>query len=158
MEVKFSIVVDDEVVTLLQEIANSLRGPEHIQEVWASVQRGLEFGYDRRTVSVRPKRRSDDIPSFAEGTPVALSQTLHTIYLVRKLGYERREATHHVAFLWGVTYQTVISKYTTQLDGLSSSEVDRLLQEPTLDRLRSLLERKFVHHRDVIEEFFQALK
>jgi len=96
------------------------------------------------------------VPSFMNNVPKALSQILEVIFEVRKYGRSRTDATNKIAQKRGTAPQTIIDKYCRQL-GKKAYEIDRLLQEPDLNQFRLILERKFIHHKDVIDSFFRSL-
>jgi endonuclease III-like uncharacterized protein len=96
-----------------------------------------------------------EIPKFSSSAPAALQQILEMIFLVRKLGYTRTEATNLVAERRKIAPQTVIDKYCRQLNK-QAYEIDRLLEE-NLDELKTLLEKHFFNHHDVIQNFFSLL-
>jgi hypothetical protein len=85
-----------------------------------------------------------------------LAQILEVIYEVKKTGRNRREATNLVAQRRNTAPQTVIDKYCRQL-GKRAYEIDRLLEDESLREFRSLLEKKFVNHPELITSFFASL-
>ena len=85
-----------------------------------------------------------------------MSQILEVIYLVKKRGYTRTDATNKVADKRLKAPQTVIDKYCRQLNK-KAFEIDHLLEDQKLDEFKSLLERKFINHRDVIRDLFKSL-
>jgi len=95
-----------------------------------------------------------EIPSFSSSVPSALQQILEVIFLVKKLGYTRTEATNLVAERRGIAPQTVIDKYCRQLNK-QAYEIDRLLEDG--DVLKALLEKHFFNHRNSIQNFFSLL-
>ena len=95
-------------------------------------------------------------PSFPDGVPKALAQILEVIYEVKKSGRNRREATNLVAQRRNTAPQTVIDKYCRQL-GKRAYEIDQLLADENIREFRSLLEKKFVNHRELITSFFASL-
>lgn len=88
-------------------------------------------------------------PTFPGGTPKALRQIVEVSLLVRSGSYTRPSATQIVAKRHGVAPQTVLDKYARQL-ALTAHQFDRLLEEPSLEELRQLLQSKFASHSDVI--------
>lgn len=101
-------------------------------------------------------KQTDDFPSFPVGVPKALSQILEVIYLVKKRGFTRTEATNKVAAQRLTAPQTILDKYCRQLNK-KAFEIDRLLEGKNLDEFKSLLENKFTNHRVIINDFFASL-
>ncbi len=97
-----------------------------------------------------------EIPSFSNSAPAALQQILEVIFLVKKLGHTRTEATNLVAEKRGIAPQTVIDKYCRQLNK-QAYEIDRLLEED-VEVTKMLLEKHFFKHRDIIHNFFSLLR
>jgi negative regulator of replication initiation len=97
-----------------------------------------------------------EIPSFSNSAPAALQQILEVIFLVKKLGHTRTEATNLVAEKRGIAPQTVIDKYCRQLNK-QAYEIDRLLAED-VEVIKMLLEKRFFKHRDIIHNFFSLLR
>ncbi len=62
---------------------------------------------------------------------MALQQILEVVFLVKKHGYGRTEATNIVARKRNIRTQTVIDKYCHQLNK-NADEIDRLLSEDLL--------------------------
>ena len=102
-------------------------------------------------------RTNEQIPVFPDGTPKGLEQILEVLFEIRKLGRNRSEATNNVARRRNTPPQTVSGKYCREL-GKKAYEIDRLLQEPDLSGFKSLLENKYVHHKDLINSFFETLQ
>ena len=100
---------------------------------------------------------NDDFPVFAHGVPKALAQILEVIYLVKKRGYSRSDATNKVAIMRNTFPQTVYDKYCRQLEK-KAFEVDNLLQNHKLSDFQSLLNSKFASHSNVINDVFETLK
>ncbi len=100
--------------------------------------------------------KKEEFPTFTAGVPKALAQILEVIYLVKKEGLTRTDATNKVADKRGTAFQTVIDKYCRQLNK-RAFEIDNLLQDGKLDEFRLLLERKFINHKDDIRAFFNSL-
>ena len=88
--------------------------------------------------------------------PRALSQTLDVIYEVIKNRQIRQQATRLVAARNGTATQTIIDKYCRQL-GKTASEIDHLLQEPSLDSMQTILKKKYSSHENIINDFFDNL-
>lgn len=89
--------------------------------------------------------------------PKALAEVLEMIYLVKKSGLHRTDATNIVAKRLGIYPQTVIDKYCRQL-GKKATEIDILLRNENLSELQSLLKKKFQNYQDVIDHVFSMLK
>ncbi|MBT4484243.1 MAG: hypothetical protein HOC71_11280 [Candidatus Latescibacteria bacterium] len=98
-----------------------------------------------------------NLPNFSSGFPEALSQTLIMIFLVKKENLSRKKATNYIAKIKRIRYQTVISKYTTQL-GKKVYEIDRLLDQINLNEFKSLLEKKFPNNKNYINNFFNEIQ
>jgi len=88
--------------------------------------------------------------------PKKLSHTLEVIYEVKKNGLTRINATHVVAQRNHVLFNTVADSYGRQLQK-TAAEIDRLLEQSVLAELRSVLEHKYVHHREAIRSFFEQI-
>lgn len=94
--------------------------------------------------------------SLPRGIPKALAQILEVVFEVKKNELTRNEATNLVARRRNTAPQTVIDKYCRQL-GKKAYEIDLLLEDQNLGEMRKILERKFVHHRELITSFFDSL-
>jgi hypothetical protein len=105
----------------------------------------------------KKQTHKEDFPTFSVDVPKALAQILEVIYLVKKSGYSRTDATNKVADKRLKAPQTVIDKYCRQLNK-KAFEIDRLLEDQNLDEFKSLLERKFINHRAVIKDLFASVK
>jgi hypothetical protein len=81
---------------------------------------------------------------------------LEVIWLVKKGGYERTEATHLVARRRKIAPQTVIDKYCRQLSK-RAYEIDRLLEHDRLNDFENLLAKNFPNHLDIMSRFFQCV-
>ncbi|GAB2498963.1 hypothetical protein GCM10027084_10230 [Pseudoxanthomonas sangjuensis] len=92
------------------------------------------------------------MPTFPGGTPEALRQIIEVALLVKKRAYDRVSATKLVADKHKVTPNTVLDKYCRQL-GLNTQKFDRLLDQPGLKELKTLLQSKFNAHADLIGKF-----
>lgn len=104
----------------------------------------------------KKQEQGEDFPTFSIGVPKALAQILEVIYLVKKRGYTRTDATNKVADNRSTASQTVLDKYCRQLNK-KAFEIDHLLEDQKLDEFRLLLERKFINHGNVIRDFFNSL-
>jgi len=109
----------------------------------------------RKTADGNPIPAEYVKPPYARpGTPKALQETLQVIHGVRKAGLSRSEATHQVAAMHNVAFQTVIDKYTRQL-GLTAYKFDGLLAQSDLQNLRTRLKEKFPRHHAVIDDYLK---
>lgn len=98
-------------------------------------------------------RNSDpDLPIMPAGMPMALRQILEVVYIVRKEGHSRQEATRIVANKYRVAPPTVIDKYCRQLN-LTAHAFDRLLTQRDLADLRALLNKKFGEHHAMVKKY-----
>jgi hypothetical protein len=97
--------------------------------------------------------QSENVPS---GMPKALTQTLDVIHLVKTKGFSRPRATNEIAKSYGIAPQTVMDKYTRQLGGINTLELDTLLKQDNLAELKSLLLKANPSFKDKIESFFSA--
>ena len=93
---------------------------------------------------------------FPDGIPKALAQILEVLYEVKVSGLNRNEATNLVAQRRGTAPQTVIDKYCRQLNK-KAFEIDRLLEDENIGEFRSLLEKRFVNHKDIVDSFFNDI-
>jgi hypothetical protein len=113
-----------------------------------------------KSISKQPRHQrpmtGDGPLRLPHGTPKALLHTLEVIFEIKKNGLSRSEATNKIAQRSGVYPQTILDKYCRQL-GKSAAEFDRLLQEPKLTELKSILEKKYSHDRSTIISFFEDL-
>jgi hypothetical protein len=146
----YEITVDEEIWNFLKSHAIPLEDTPN------SVLRKFLLGKGTGAVT-KNTDQNDDYPSLPVGVPKALSQILEVIYLVRKRGLTRTEATNKVADQRLTAPQTILDKYCRQLNK-KAYEIDRLLEEKNLDEFKSLLDNKFINHRDVIKKFFATLK
>ncbi len=103
------------------------------------------------------KVQKDELPVFHSGVPQGLSQILEVIYLVKKKGYSRTDATNKVASIRNTAPQTVIDKYCRQLDNKKAFEIDQLLYDNKLNDFKMILDKKFINHKDVINKFFETI-
>jgi hypothetical protein len=95
-------------------------------------------------------------PRIPQSAPKASAQILEVIYEVKRSGRTRHEATNIVAQRRRTAPQTVIDKYCRQL-GKRAYEIDHLLADQNLTEFRTLLEKRFSNHRDLISSFFTSL-
>lgn len=82
--------------------------------------------------------------------PKALVQTLQVIDLIKQHEIERPKATRIVANHHGVTIHTVMDKYCRQLNLLSISRFDRMLNEKGLGKLKNKLHEQYPDHTKLI--------
>ncbi len=155
-----TIEVDDEVFGYLQSKATALVDTPNTVLRRELLGRGERTATSRAPTGVPPSPRltvASGLPSMPFGTPAALQQILWVVYLVKKNGRPRSDATAHVARFARVTPQTVSDKYGRQL-GLTADRFDLLLQEPSLSQVEQLLKDKFRGHADMIERFLRSLR
>jgi hypothetical protein len=145
----YEITVDEEIWNFLKSHAIPLEDTPN------SVLRKFLLGKSGGATS-KKTTQNGNFPSFPVGVPKALSQILEVIYLVKKRGLTRTEATNNVADQRLTAPQTILDKYCRQLNK-KAFEIDRLLEDKNLDEFKSLLENKFINHRDVIKDFFASL-
>ena len=81
---------------------------------------------------------------------------LEVVYEVKVSGRNRNEATNLVAQRRGTAPQTVIDKYCRQLNK-KAFEIDRLLEDENISEFRSLLEKRFINHKDIVDAFFDDI-
>ena len=142
------IEVDDEVFAHLKSEAEPL-----VDTANSVLRRKLLGGRPgRSSAAIRGNNGWDgSLPPMPLGTPRALQEILEVVHRVRNSGSTRTDATQHVAHRRRVTPQTVIDKYTRQLN-LTASRFDDLLGQGDLGALRALLKQKFPdHNRFVIK-------
>ncbi|MDO8281530.1 MAG: hypothetical protein Q7U10_02720 [Thermodesulfovibrionia bacterium] len=145
----YEITVDEEIWNFLKSHAIPLEDTPN------SVLRKFLLSKGGGAIHQKTTQHSD-FPSFPVGVPKALSQILEVIYLIKKRGLTRTEATNKVADQRLTAPQTILDKYCRQLNK-KAFEIDRLLEDKNLDEFRSLLETKFINHRDVIKDCFASL-
>jgi hypothetical protein len=143
------IQIDDEVFEFLK------RKAEPLIDTPNSVLRRELLQRERTVHPPAPKvpftQANDSSLTFPFGTPVALQHTLEVIRHVLDGTYDRGSASHYVARKHGVAVQTVNDKYGRQL-GITAKEFDRLLQQPGLSDLRTLLIQKYPSHGETIRQ------
>lgn len=147
--VMHGIEVDDEVYRYLQRRARAFVDTPN------TVLRRELLGRPGRATSDHSASGSSelpDLPAMRPGTPKALQHILQVTRLTRQGPCSRPQATHLVAEKEGVTFQTVLDKYTRQL-GVSAEEFDGLLEDDRLSDLKRTLRRRFERHREVIAEY-----
>ncbi len=144
------IEVDEEIYQFLQDNAKPFIDTPNL------VLRRLLLRKEENAMKVDSTSAVGELHSFSDGVPRALSQILEVIYLVKRNGLSRIDATHMVARKMGITPQAVIDKYDRQLNK-KAFEIDRLLRDANLSELKSLLRQKFTHYGVVIEDFFSML-
>ena len=147
----YKIDVDDDIWTFLKKQA------EPFEDTPNSVLRRSLLGKNSKTKNhLSNQDEKNEFPVFPGGTPQALRQILEVVFLVKKHGHNRIEATHIVAQKHGgIALQTVIGKYCRQLNK-KAYEIDRLL-DSDLNEFKSILKNKFINHHDIINEFFEIL-
>ncbi|MEX2633663.1 MAG: hypothetical protein WD267_06490 [Balneolales bacterium] len=112
-----------------------------------------------KTENKEPALTADSyqLPEIPAGMPIALQHILEVVYLVKKRGLSRSEATISVAKRHHVSRETVLDKYGRQLNK-STREVDDLLEDHNLSNFELILNRKFPIHSTFIESFFNQIK
>jgi negative regulator of replication initiation len=139
-----SIEIDDTIWKYLKKFA------EPFEDTPNSVLHRLLFG-DKK------EKNRDTSPSISiQGVPKGLSQILEVLYEMEINGYSRSEATNRVAENRGTAPQTIIDKYCRQLNK-RAHEIDQLLSESDYAEFKRLLINKFVHHKDVIDVYFDTI-
>jgi len=147
----YEIKIDEEVHNFLRKHEKTFEdNPNSVLRKLLPINNGEPKGNKIENV------QKEELPVFHSGVPQGLSQILEVIYLVKKKRYSRTNATNKVASMRKTAPQTVIDKYCRQLNK-KAFEIDQLLQGSHLIEFQSLLEKKFVHHRDVIKDFFKSL-
>jgi negative regulator of replication initiation len=91
------------------------------------------------------------LPLLPNRVPQALRQILEVVHLVLSGPYNRSSATHYVARHHKVAPQTIIDKYTRQLNS-TAGEFDQLLEQSGLADLRKILKSKFSEYSQLIDE------
>ena len=140
------IEIDDKIWNHLKNFA------EPFTDTPNSVLNRLLFGQKAAKNLKARKDTSIDI----KGIPDALAQIFEVIYEIEINGLSRVQATNKVAKAKGTTPKTVREKYCGQLNK-KASEIDRLFNQPGYEKFMQLLKDKFVHHKDIIEIFFESL-
>jgi hypothetical protein len=146
-----NIEVDERVWNYLKTKA------EPFEDTPNSVLNRILFGGQVRVVLNSDSQTPDSsTPRIPQSAPKALAQILEVIYEMQRSGRTRHEATNVVAQRRRTAPQTVIDKYCRQL-GKRAYEIDHLLADQNLREFRTLLERRFSNHRDLISSFFTSL-
>lgn len=147
----FNIEIDEKVWDYLKSQAEPLIDTPN------SVLRRLLFG-EKPPVLLQENQiiSKPDLLKFPNDVPKALSQVLEVIYFIRNKNLSRENATHMVAKSRNTDYQTIIDKYTRQLDK-KAKDIDRLLMEENLNEFKLLLKEKFANHIKLIDKFFESL-
>lgn len=141
------IEVDDEIFHYLKKKA------EAFVDTPNTVLRKELLGDKSESTRVSVVRDSGlDSPIMPTGMPMALRQILEVVYIIRKEGRSRQEATRIVANKYRVASSTVIDKYCRQLN-ITAYAFDRLLAQPNLTDLRALLNKKFNEHHAMIKRY-----
>ena len=91
------------------------------------------------------------LPKLPHHIPTALEHTLQMIYLVTRHGLSRIDATKLLAEWHRVEIPTITIKFTRLL-GISSYEVDRLLESDDLKELQTLLTENYPEHESLIQQ------
>lgn len=147
------VEVDDEVFAFVQSHAEPL-----VDSFNSALRRILASG--EAVASLRPvpgtrEAKGDEGYRFSPGTPQALGQILAVVRLVHSGSCTRSEATRRVATKLGVTPQTVLDKYTRQLD-LTAAQFDGLLAPERCEELQKLLLSRFPEYVDTVDAIFAA--
>lgn len=149
----YKIDVDEEIWSILKKHAEPFEDtPNSVLRRLLPINTGAAA--KTRDFSSNPFERLK-IPVFPSSVPVALQQILEVVFLVKKLGHSRTDATNIIARERKIASQTVIDKYCRQLN-MQAYEFDRLLEQD-VDSLRVLLEKQFTNHHDIIQNIFGLL-
>ena len=140
-----SVDIDDEVYDYLKSKAEPFKNPPDTPN---SVLRRLLLKEDNSRI-MNVDDMSDPFPG---GTPMALKQILMVINLVDSKGLSRLQATHKVANYYRIALQTVIDKYTRQLN-LTTAEFDRLLTESDRSNLARQINNKIPGYDKLIAQY-----
>lgn len=137
------VAIDDDVFQFVKGHAEPL-----VDDFSSVLRRLLKVEGSLRT---RPSEEvlGHEVPALPKRVPAALRQVLEVTHLVRKCGLSRTAATQLVAKRYGVFPQTVIDKYSRQLQ-LTAGDFDQLLEE-NLAALRERLKSKFDKFEDVLD-------
>lgn len=151
----YMIEIDQDLWNLLKSRA------EPLEDTAMSVLRRLLLDKDssvpgRRRRPAEPPTGSAAMPELSRATPNALAEILEVVYLVVGSGYSRKEATHEVARRREITYQSVLDKYSRQLQ-LKTLQFERLLDRARLPELKNALLRRFDADHPTINAFFKSL-
>jgi len=98
-----------------------------------------------------PHEPAGILPLLPNRVPQALRQILEVVHLVLSGPYDRSSATHYVARHHKVAPQTIIDKYTRQLNS-TAGEFDQILEQSGLADLRKILKSKFSEYSQLIDE------
>ena len=147
----YRIEVDEEVYNLLKEKAEPF-----IDTSPNSVLRRLllsETKSEKNPIDIS----RETLPEFSPSVPHALAETLEVIYLIKKEGLTRVEATHKVADIRKISTQAVLDKYCRQLDK-RASEIDELLMDSNIDSFKNLLLAKYPRHESTVKNVFKSIR
>ncbi len=146
-----TITVDDEVYTALKKCADPF-----VDTTPNSVLRRLLIISNKKHQNVIPSPSSDEKPVFSPAVPSALQQILEVVYLVKKSGHSRVDATKLVAKQRGISFQSVLDKYCRQLN-MKAFEIDIMLDQDITSLCKHISDR-FPRHRELIDEFFSSFE
>jgi len=145
----YKIEIDEEVYSYLKEKAEPfIDSPNTI------LRRELfnNSGNQKLTKQIVSRNIKDVLPTIPAGTPKMIEEILQVVYLTQNLNLSRSDATHKVAALHQVSFQTIIDKYTRQLN-LTAYQFDKLLDQSNLTDLKSILWTRFSDHQSVIKDY-----
>ncbi len=151
MKRMYQIDVDQEVYDFLKSNAEPL-----VDTANSVLKRYLPLG-PKKTSRPPSSADVDVLLEFPPSTPKALQHTMAVLRLVRNLRIDIIQATHVVAKRYGVARETIQDQYTRQL-GIRTGQIDDLLTDANLPKLKRRLLDKFPEHAPIIEGEFTIME
>jgi|TARA_Y100000031_G_scaffold151525_1_gene192969 hypothetical protein len=140
-----TVEIDSDVMDILKQNAEPLVDTPNM------VLRRL-LGIDKKT-----ELSYNDFPPISEFIPKSLIQILEVIFLVIAEGYSRNQATNFIAEKYSIYPQTVMDKYSRQLN-MTSNEIEKLLDNSNIGSLKEKLTAKFGKYSVDVDQYFKHIK
>jgi len=140
-----TIEIDSDVMDILKQNAEPLVDtPNMVLRRFLGLDKKTELSYN-------------DFPPISEFIPKSLIQILEVIFLVIAEGYSRNQATHFIAKKYSIYPQTVMDKYSRQLQ-MTANEIEQLLNDSDIRKLRLKLKNRFSKYSNDIDKYFQKIR
>ena len=140
-----TVEIDSDVMDILKQNAEPLVDTPNM------VLRRL-LGIDKKT-----ELSYNDFPPISEFIPKSLIQILEVIFLVIAEGYSRNQATNFIAEKYSIYPQTVMDKYSRQLN-MTSNEIEKLLDNSNIGSLKEKLTAKFGKYSVDVDQYFKHIQ